>query len=67
MPEAGAAGGFRAGEVQGDVFEKYRIRTYKEAGWKPYVIAAMILTMRFKDPAATIEQLVKRAQQRIIA
>ncbi len=56
-----------AGEVQGDVFEKYRIRTYKEAGWKPYVIAAMILTMRFKDPAATIEQLVKRAQQRIIA
>ena len=55
-----------AGEVQDTVFEKYRIETYKEAGWKPYVIAAMILTMKFKDAGATLEKLAKKAEQRII-
>jgi len=34
------------GEVSADVFEKYRIETYKEAGYKPYIIAAMILQKR---------------------
>ena len=48
------------------VFERYRIETYKEAGWKPYVIAAMILTMKFKDAGATLEKLAKKAEQRII-
>ncbi len=34
------------GEVEAGVFERYRISTYKEAGWKPYVIAAMILACK---------------------
>ena len=33
----------KEGEVQDSVFERYRINTYKEAGFKPYIIAAMIL------------------------
>ena len=39
----------KAGEVSANVFEKYRIPTYKEAGYKPYVIAAMIFLAKMKD------------------
>ncbi|MFH0953293.1 MAG: knotted carbamoyltransferase YgeW [Verrucomicrobiota bacterium] len=56
----------KEGEVQDTVFEKYRIRTYKEAGWKPFVIASMMLTMRFQDAAGTLEKLQKRGQPRIL-
>ncbi len=38
-----------AGEVTAEVFERYRIRTYLEAGHKPYIIAAMILLSRCAD------------------
>ncbi len=38
-----------AGEVSAEVFERYRIRTYLEAGHKPYTIAAMILLSRCAD------------------
>lgn len=41
------------GEVTEAVFEKYRIATYKEASWKPYIIAAMILCRKYaRRPAA---------------
>jgi len=33
----------QAGEVAASVFDRYRDQTYREAGWKPYIIAAMIL------------------------
>lgn len=39
------------GEVSAAVFEKYRIATYKEAGYKPYIIAAMMLTNRVENVA----------------
>ncbi|MFH0880475.1 MAG: knotted carbamoyltransferase YgeW [Lentisphaerota bacterium] len=55
----------KAGEVAASVFEKYRIPTYKEAGYKPFVIAAMILTNRLKNPASVLEGLGKRKQDRI--
>ncbi len=54
------------GEVDADVFERYRIETYKEASYKPYIIAAMILTSKFKDPVAVLEQLYARGQKRVI-
>ena len=38
------------GEVAADVFEKYRIATYREASFKPFVIAAMIYLARVKAP-----------------
>ena len=47
------------GEVSADVFEKYRLLTYTEAGFKPYIIAAMMLANRFEDPAGLIEKLLE--------
>ena len=47
------------------VFEKYRIATYKEAGWKPYIIAAMILARRYADPAQVLAQLLADARPRV--
>ncbi|HPR87672.1 MAG TPA: knotted carbamoyltransferase YgeW [bacterium] len=37
------------GEVAREVFEKYRLETYREAGFKPFVIAAMIAMARIPD------------------
>lgn len=57
----------KQGEVQEAVFEKYRIQTYKEAGYKPFIIAAMMLTNRIKNPVAVLESLKKRKQERIVS
>ena len=57
----------KAGEVAASVFDRYRIETYKEAGYKPYMIAAMILTSRFKDVHGLLARLVKQGKERIIA
>jgi knotted carbamoyltransferase YgeW len=54
------------GEVSKDVFEKYRIETYKEAGFKPYIIAAMMLTSRFKNPADLLNIMKERNIRRIL-
>ena len=43
------------GEVSAGVFEKYRTDTYVEAGYKPFIIAAMILANRFENPVETLE------------
>lgn len=53
------------GEVSSDVFEKYRLETYKEAAYKPYIIAAMILTNKYKNPAEILKYLWKRDRKRI--
>lgn len=54
------------GEVAASVFEKYRIETYKEAGYKPYIIAAMIFNNKFKNAAEILQQLEKRNKNRIL-
>ena len=53
------------GEVAASVFERYRIPTYKEAGGKPFVIAAMILASRFPDIAATLRKLAAGGARRL--
>lgn len=53
------------GEVSAEVFEQYRIQTYKEAGFKPYIIAAMMFTNRFADAAGVLQRLTERGQPRI--
>ncbi|MFI8415134.1 knotted carbamoyltransferase YgeW [Serratia sp. NPDC078593] len=53
------------GEVTETVFEKYRIATYKEASWKPYIIAAMILARKYAQPGAILAQLLKEGQKRV--
>jgi knotted carbamoyltransferase YgeW len=50
----------KAGEVSAVVFERYRLQTYREAGHKPFVIAAMILATRFADPAAVLSGCLER-------
>ena len=53
------------GEVSAKVFEKYRIETYKEAGYKPYIIAAMMLTNRFENPVKLLKKLNKKNTKRV--
>ena len=55
----------KEGEVSESVFERYRIETYKEAGFKPYIIASMILNNKFKDAAATLNKLNERGLKRV--
>ncbi len=54
-----------AGEVSEAVFEKYRIPTYVEAGFKPYIIAAMMFSNRFENPAEVLESLLQRNRKRV--
>jgi knotted carbamoyltransferase YgeW len=46
------------GEVSAKVFEKYRLATYREASYKPFVIAAMIVMARVKDPVTALRALI---------
>ena len=50
------------GEVSAEVFEQYRIPTYHEASYKPFVISALIFLTRIQDPAAKLETIINRAQ-----
>jgi knotted carbamoyltransferase YgeW len=46
-----------AGEVAASVFERSRLATYREASYKPFVIAAMILMARVPDYRAALRRL----------
>ena len=52
----------KAGEVSAEVFEQYRIPTYHEAAYKPFVISALMFLSRIKDPAAKLSAIVDRAR-----
>ncbi len=53
------------GEVAGSVFDRYRVPLYKEASYKPYIIASMIFLSKFKDPSETFKFLMDQANCRI--
>ena len=53
------------GEVEASVFERYRVPQYIQAGYKPYIIAAMIFLSKFENPADKLTEMVKRADPRI--
>jgi knotted carbamoyltransferase YgeW len=55
----------KEGEVEESVFEKYRIATYKEASWKPYIIASMILNRKYQEPGLVIQQMLDDAEKRV--
>jgi ornithine carbamoyltransferase len=55
----------KEGEVSASVFDRYRLATYREAGHKPFVIAAMMMVTRFKEPGAVLKKLVDRMRPRI--
>ncbi len=54
------------GEVAAPVFDRYRLQTYREAGYKPFVIAAMILLARFAEPAGVLDAIARRATRRLL-
>ena len=54
------------GEVAESVFDRYRVPLYKQAGNKPYIIAAMIFLSKVKDPGAVLAGLIDRANPRWI-
>lgn len=45
------------GEVEDSVFARYREPLYKQAGYKPYVIAAMIFLAKCKNPSKALKML----------
>jgi len=53
------------GEVDDSVFDRYRDSLYKQASFKPYIIAAMIFLAKFEDPQATIRRLTERNCPRV--
>ncbi|GFR36041.1 knotted carbamoyltransferase YgeW [Thermobrachium celere] len=56
----------KAGEVSAEVFEKYRVELYKEAGYKPYIIAAMIFLSKVENPIETIEKIINNGKPRFL-
>lgn len=56
----------KAGEVEGSVFDRYRVPLYKEASYKPYIIAAMIFLSKVKDPAAVLEAMRTNKPRRFL-
>ena len=53
------------GEVEASVFDRYRTPLYKEASYKPYVIAAMIFLSKFENPQEILKKLEERGTKRI--
>ncbi|MDD3058430.1 MAG: knotted carbamoyltransferase YgeW [Sphaerochaeta sp.] len=55
----------KEGEVEASVFDRYLVPLYKEASYKPYIIAAMIFLAKFQNPSAKLEELLESAVKRI--
>ncbi len=53
------------GEVQESVFERYKVPLFKQASYKPYIIAAMMLTSRFKNPSQVLAHMLTEKHPRI--
>lgn len=54
------------GEVEASVFDRYRVPLYKEASYKPYIIAAMIFLSKFRNPSDKLMQLLQSGNNRIM-
>lgn len=52
------------GEVEASVFERYRESLYKEASFKPYIIAAMIFLSKIKNPQETLKEFEEKGKNR---
>ena len=54
-----------SGEVAADVFERFRTPLYRQASWKPYIIAAMIFVSRMPNARAALSMLLDRSETRV--
>lgn len=53
-----------AGEVDNSVFDRYMVPLYKQASFKPYIIAAMIFLAQVKDPAKALMEMDQKDESR---
>ena len=53
------------GEVDESVFDRYRVPLYKEASFKPYVIAAMMFLQKVKNPEEMLQKLLDQNKSRL--
>jgi len=53
------------GEVDASVFDRYRIHLYKQASYKPYIIAAMIFMQKIKNPEEILQKLLDQNKARL--
>jgi knotted carbamoyltransferase YgeW len=53
------------GEVEASVFDRCRVAVYREASYKPYIIAAMILLSRVKNSADSLGKFLEDANPRL--
>lgn len=56
----------KQGEVSASVFDRYRVPLYKEASFKPYIIAAMIFLSKIKNPSSKLIELLNKTTKRIL-
>ncbi|MFL0245784.1 knotted carbamoyltransferase YgeW [Candidatus Clostridium stratigraminis] len=54
----------KEGEVEASVFDRYRTPLYQEAGYKPYIIAAMMFLSKVKNPVNTLDGLLNKSTPR---
>jgi knotted carbamoyltransferase YgeW len=47
------------GEVADSVFGRFRLDTYRQAGYKPYIIAAMMLLSKVQNPTMVLSELAQ--------
>jgi knotted carbamoyltransferase YgeW len=52
------------GEVEAGVFDRHRVSLYKQAGYKPYIIAAMIFLSKVGQPVDTLAALLEVGKPR---
>ena len=52
------------GEVEASVFDRYRTPLYRQASFKPYIIAAMIFLAKVKDPVRILTILDESGKER---
>ena len=52
------------GEVDNSVFDRYIVPLYKQASYKPYIIAAMIFLAQVKDPVRALMEMDKSDAER---
>ena len=52
------------GEVDNSVFDRYIVPLYKQASYKPYIIAAMMFLAQVKDPVRALMEMDKSGEER---
>ncbi len=53
-----------SGEVAASVFDRYRVPLFKQASFKPYIIASMIFFSKIRDPQKILSALEEQSSPR---